>query len=406
MGSRVTPPSWRLTGPAGGRVYAVTALTPDPRPRSGSPRLGSHSLRYFSAAVASPELAEPRFLSVGYVDDQLFVRFDSARASPRMEPRAAWMERMDREEPGYWERSTRRSEANAQVSRAGLRHLRRYFNQSEAGVHILQAMSCCEVSPELTFRRGFLQFAYDGRDYPALDTETSTWTAAVPQAVNSKRKWEAERSISEGDKAYLEETSVLWLKKYLEMGKETLQRAGTPMTRHTAPHGEVTLRCRAQDFYPADISLTWLRDGEEQLQDTEFIETRPSGDGTFQKWAGVDVTSVQEKKYTCLVQHEGESQAPEGSGLSLPFSISEPEPFSPWFIVGVIAVLLLLITVIARVVIWRKKKSGGQDCNDSAQGSDVSLLAKDETLGGAKHRGRYVRGWIEGWMGGEAGPSE
>uniref|UniRef100_A0A4X2K1J4 MHC class I-like antigen recognition-like domain-containing protein n=1 Tax=Vombatus ursinus TaxID=29139 RepID=A0A4X2K1J4_VOMUR len=226
---------------------------------------GSHSLRYFSAAVASPELAEPRFLSVGYVDDQLFVRFDSARASPRMEPRAAWMERMDREEPGYWERSTRRSEANAQVSRAGLRHLRRYFNQSEAGVHILQAMSCCEVSPELTFRRGFLQFAYDGRDYPALDTETSTWTAAVPQAVNSKRKWEAERSISEGDKAYLEETSVLWLKKYLEMGKETLQRA-------------------------------------------------------------------------------------------------EPEPFSPWFIVGVIAVLLLLITVIARVVIWRKKKSGGQDC--------------------------------------------
>uniref|UniRef100_A0A4X2K8V0 MHC class I-like antigen recognition-like domain-containing protein n=1 Tax=Vombatus ursinus TaxID=29139 RepID=A0A4X2K8V0_VOMUR len=228
MGSRVTPPSWRLTGPAGGRVYAVTALTPDPRPRSGSPRLGSHSLRYFSAAVASPELAEPRFLSVGYVDDQLFVRFDSARASPRMEPRAAWMERMDREEPGYWERSTRRSEANAQVSRAGLRHLRRYFNQSEAGVHILQAMSCCEVSPELTFRRGFLQFAYDGRDYPALDTETSTWTAAVPQAVNSKRKWEAERSISEGDKAYLEETSVLWLKKYLEMGKETLQRAGTP----------------------------------------------------------------------------------------------------------------------------------------------------------------------------------
>uniref|UniRef100_A0A4X2KW13 Ig-like domain-containing protein n=1 Tax=Vombatus ursinus TaxID=29139 RepID=A0A4X2KW13_VOMUR len=291
-----TPPS-RQTG----YVYAVTALTPDPGP-------GGH--------------VQPRFIEVGYVDDQQFVRFDSARASPRMEPRAAWVERMDREEPGCWERNTRRNKANAKGSRAGLRILRGYFNQSEggaqspaadragggAGVHTLQRLFGCEVSPELTFKRGFFQFAYDGQDYLALDTETSTWTAAVPQALNTKRNWEADRSIAERDKAYLEQECVMWVRKYLEMGKETLQRADPPytrVTRHTASNGEVTLRCRAQDFYPADISLTWLRDGEEQLQDMEFIETRPAGDGTFQKWASVAVTSGQEEKFTCRVQHEG-----------------------------------------------------------------------------------------------------
>uniref|UniRef100_A0A4X2LFL0 Ig-like domain-containing protein n=1 Tax=Vombatus ursinus TaxID=29139 RepID=A0A4X2LFL0_VOMUR len=318
-------------------------------------------MRYFDAAMASPGLAEPRFIKVGYVDDQQFVRFDSARASPRMEPRAAWMERMDREDPDYWELKTRKARQNAENFRAGLKILRGYFNQSEGD-------------------------AYDGRDYIALDTETSTWTAAVPPAVNTKRKREADRSITEDWKAYLEEECVLWVKKYLEMGKETLQRADPPsarVTRHTAPHGEVTLRCRAQDFYPADISLTWLRDGEEQLQDMEFIETRPAGDGTFQKWAGVDVTSGQEEKYTCRVQHEGlpepltlkwgkdrDPKSPEGGGggvsesqgLSLPFSISEPESSFPWFIVVVIAVLLLLlIAVIAGVVIWQRKNSGGQD---------------------------------------------
>uniref|UniRef100_A0A4X2KMW8 Ig-like domain-containing protein n=1 Tax=Vombatus ursinus TaxID=29139 RepID=A0A4X2KMW8_VOMUR len=268
----------------------------------------SHSMRYFDAVMASPELPEPRFIEVGYVDDQQFVRFDSARASPRMEPRAAWVERMDREEPGCWERNTRRNKANAKGSRAGLRILRGYFNQSEGGVHTLQRLFGCEVSPELTFKRGFFQFAYDGQDYLALDTETSTWTAAVPQALNTKRNWEADRSIAERDKAYLEQECVMWVRKYLEMGKETLQRADPPytrVTRHTASNGEVTLRCRAQDFYPADISLTWLRDGEEQLQDMEFIETRPAGDGTFQKWASVAVTSGQEEKFTCRVQHEG-----------------------------------------------------------------------------------------------------
>ncbi|XP_027724695.1 DLA class I histocompatibility antigen, A9/A9 alpha chain-like, partial [Vombatus ursinus] len=307
--------------------------------------------------MASPGLAEPRFIKVGYVDDQQFVRFDSARASPRMEPRAAWMERMDREDPDYWELKTRKARQNAENFRAGLKILRGYFNQSEGGVHTLQRMYGCEVSPELTFQRGFFQDAYDGRDYIALDTETSTWTAAVPPAVNTKRKREADRSITEDWKAYLEEECVLWVKKYLEMGKETLQRADPPsarVTRHTAPHGEVTLRCRAQDFYPADISLTWLRDGEEQLQDMEFIETRPAGDGTFQKWAGVDVTSGQEEKYTCRVQHEG---------LPEPLTLKwEPESSFPWFIVVVIAVLLLLlIAVIAGVVIWQRKNSGGQD---------------------------------------------
>ncbi|XP_072475181.1 BOLA class I histocompatibility antigen, alpha chain BL3-7-like isoform X4 [Notamacropus eugenii] len=305
---------------------------------------GPHSMRYFYTALTRPGLGEPRYLSVGYVDDQQFVRFDSDSPSQREEPRAAWMEGMEQEDPEYWERNTQIARRNTQL-----------------------------------YRRGFLQYAYDGRDYIALDTQTLTWTAAVPQAVNTKRKTEADRSIAERTKAYLEEECVTWVKKHLEMGKEALMRTDPPsarVTRHTAPHGEVTLRCRAQDFYPKEISLTWLRDGEEQPQDTEFIETRPAGDGTFQKWAAVDMTSGQEGRYTCRVQHEG---------LSEPLTLQwEPESSSTWLIVGgIVAALLILIAVIAGVGIWRRKHSGGKGGdyvpaagNDSAQGSDVSLTAK------------------------------
>ncbi|XP_053458599.1 patr class I histocompatibility antigen, A-126 alpha chain-like isoform X1 [Nycticebus coucang] len=315
---------------------------------------GSHSLRYFSTAVSWPGRGEPRFTEVGYVDYTQFVRFDSDAENPRMEPRAPWVEQ---EGPEYWVQETRKVKRSAQIARVRLENLRGYYNQSEDGSHTIQVMYGCYMGPEGRFLRGYYQVAYDGADYIALNQDLSSWTPADTVAQISKRKWEAEGE-AEPWKVYLEEECVQCLRTYLKKGKDALQRADPPKTRvthHSTSDREATLRCWALGFYPAEITLTWLQDGEDQTQDMELIETRPSGDSrTFQKWAAVVVPSGEEQRYTCHVQHEGLREP-----LTLRWKPSS-QPSIPMG--GIVAGLVLLGTVLTGAVVaavmWRKKSSG------------------------------------------------
>nr|XP_021507009.1 H-2 class I histocompatibility antigen, alpha chain-like isoform X1 [Meriones unguiculatus]XP_021507013.1 H-2 class I histocompatibility antigen, alpha chain-like isoform X5 [Meriones unguiculatus] len=214
---------------------------------------------------------------------------------------------MEREGPEYWETNTRIAKSNEQIDRVNLRTLLGYYNQSEGGSHTIQKMYGCHVGPDGRLLRGYRQDAYDGKDYIALNEDLTSWTAADTAALITKRKWE-EAGDAERRRAYLEGTCVESLRRYLELGKDTLLRTDLPkahVTHHPRPQGDITLRCWALGFYPADISLIWQRDGEDLTQDMELVETRPSGDGTFQKWAAVVVPPGKEQHYTCHVQHEG-----------------------------------------------------------------------------------------------------
>ncbi|XP_036093947.1 HLA class I histocompatibility antigen, B alpha chain-like isoform X1 [Rousettus aegyptiacus] len=357
---------------------------------------GFHSLRYFYTAMSRPNSEEPRFVVVSYVDSTQFERFDSDAVSPRVETQAPWMKQVEQGEPGYRDRNTQIYSDTARSARGSLNILRSYYNQSEAGSHTYQWLCGCDVGPDGRLLRGYHQFAYDGADYIALNEDLRSWTAADAAAQITRRKWEEAR-WAEHERAYLEGECVEWLLRYLEIGKETLQRADPPkthVTHHPISDGEVTLRCWALGFYPAEITLTWQRDGEDQTQDMELVETRPAGDGTFQKWAAVAVPSGEEQRYTCHVQHEGLPQP-------LTLRWERPPPATIPIVVVLAALVLLGVVVTGAVVgavMWRRKRSGGKGgiyvqaattspmssdhilfCStpdsDSAQGSDVSLTA-------------------------------
>uniref|UniRef100_A0A8D2H6J9 Ig-like domain-containing protein n=1 Tax=Urocitellus parryii TaxID=9999 RepID=A0A8D2H6J9_UROPR len=338
--------TWDLGLAPGGRWTGSQPLSPP----------GSHSLRYMETLESRPGRGESRFISVGYVDDTQFMRFDSDAKNPRQEPRAPWM---GLEGPEYWEQNTRISENSAQNHRMCLNTLRGYYNQSDSGSHTLQRIYGCEVGTDGRLLRGFLQYAYDGADYITLNDDLSSWTAADAAAQITQQKWEA-TGAAERRRAYLEGTCVEWLLRYLENGKDTLQRLDPPkthVTHHTSSEGDITLRCWAMGFYPKEITLTWQRDGEDQTQDMELVETRPTGDGNFQKWAAVVVPAGEEQRYTCHVHHEG---LPEP--LTLRWG---KKGMRAQNLMGIVAGLVLLGVAVTGAVVtfflWKKKIIGREN---------------------------------------------
>ncbi|XP_021041909.1 saoe class I histocompatibility antigen, A alpha chain-like isoform X2 [Mus caroli] len=310
---------------------------------------GSHSLRYFHTAVSRPGRGEPQYISVGYVDDMQFQRCDSIEEIPRMEPRAPWMEK---ERPEYWKELKLKVKNIAQSSRANLRTLLRYYNQSEGGSHILQWMVSCEVGPDMRLLGAHYQAAYDGSDYITLNEDLSSWTAVDMVSQITKSRFES-AGTAEYFRAYVEGECLELLHRFLRNGKEILQRADPPkahVAHHPRPEGDATLRCWALGFYPADITLTWQKDEEDLTQDMELVETRPSGDGTFQKWAAVVVPSGEEQRYTCYVHHEGLTEP-----LALKWGRSSQ---SSVVIMVIVASLVLLGGVLTIVVVCKRRGAG------------------------------------------------
>ncbi|KAI4874118.1 hypothetical protein NFI96_022776, partial [Prochilodus magdalenae] len=176
----------------------------------------SHSLQYITTAT-TPGIDFPEYTVVGLVDGEQFVYYDSK--IEKMIPKTEWMKRNVGEE--YWSSETDRQKNTQETFKAGLEILMKRFDQTE-GLHILQRRSGCELDDDGSIR-GYFQFGYDGEDFLSLDLNTLTWTAAHQKAVSTKEKWERE-----GDpqyrKDYLENSCVVYLKKYLEYGRSALER--------------------------------------------------------------------------------------------------------------------------------------------------------------------------------------
>ncbi|XP_062829014.1 RT1 class I histocompatibility antigen, AA alpha chain isoform X3 [Anolis carolinensis] len=207
------------------RVVALLLGHPGIAPLNPAPGVSSHSLKYFYTAISEDNELLSSFYVVGYMDDQRISQYDS---TVRLElPCVSWMKKVEEVDPSYWKDETEVSRNSEQFFKENLVIARNRYNQSR-GFHTLQQMYGCDLRKDGS-KGGYRQYAYDGKDFISFDKETLTWTAADGAAQKTKRKWDAQSMRNQYLKAYLQETCIEWLKKYLDYGKETLLRTASKL---------------------------------------------------------------------------------------------------------------------------------------------------------------------------------
>ncbi|ERE87992.1 HLA class I histocompatibility antigen [Cricetulus griseus] len=314
---------------------------------------GLHTMLFFQTLLTWDGFVEYQYTYLGYVDDTLFMGYNSRTDKPRMKPHAPWMHQ---ETPQFWEYETQRALNLTKQLTEELKAVLHIYNQSKTGYHTVQMIHGCTVLPGGYFGGGYYEVIYDGRDYIALNEDLSTWTAVGMAAKIIRYQWKI-LGTAELVKTYLENSCMYDLQKHLENGKEILLRTDPPLTDVThkvSTDGNTTLRCWALNFYPAEITLTWQTDGNNLTQDMEVIETRPSGNGTFQKWAAVVVPPGEEQRYTCHVHHEG---------LPEPLTLRWEPPQPSVSIMPIVAGLAVGAVLTGAVVTFliRKRRNKGKE---------------------------------------------
>ncbi|XP_059571281.1 major histocompatibility complex class I-related gene protein isoform X2 [Alligator mississippiensis] len=334
---------------------------------------GSHSYQYFYTGVSDPDSGLPDFMAVSYVDNQEIFCYNSKMH--REDRCANWVQ--EAVDPDFWESEIRSLRGWQRGFRKNLVTLQHRYNQT-SGSHTLQLMYGCELGEDDS-TRGYMQFGYDGGDFISYDLSMRTWVAVVPQAQITQYTLNEDNAALQLTRAYLKETCIKWLKMYLEHGKAALQ-SKPPMAQvndRSSRDGLATLSCRVHGFYPKDVAVVWLKNGEPQTQETSRSGVVPSGDGTYQTWATIEIDPSSNHDYTCHVEHVS-------LGADLRVAWEKKPESSLMLIVGfVIAVMLVLVVAGAAVYFCRRQGAGykaastrdGSNSSGSNHGSDPCVKA-------------------------------
>uniref|UniRef100_A0A671N3C2 Major histocompatibility complex class I-related gene protein-like n=1 Tax=Sinocyclocheilus anshuiensis TaxID=1608454 RepID=A0A671N3C2_9TELE len=232
------------------------------------------------------------FTAVTEVDDQEVCYYDCN--IQKLIPKQEWMKKTESED--FVKEVALR---NNQTCTLFTKEILNPFSLS--GAYIYQRRYGCTWDSESKHSNKFDAFGYNGEDI--ITVEENKYILSK----QARDKWKED--IAEGFLERDGKDCVSWLNDFLAFGKSHVERIVPPKVFLLRKDPSSPVVCQATGFYPANLTITWTRNGRAYNNTVDPGEFQLNEDGTFQMSSTLRVTPEEWKWY----QYDCEVNTPYGS---------------------------------------------------------------------------------------------
>ncbi|XP_014039502.2 rano class II histocompatibility antigen, A beta chain [Salmo salar] len=125
------------------------------------------------------------------------------------------------------------------------------------------------------------------------------------------------------------------------------------MTPHSDRHPSM-LTCSAYKFYPKQIRVTWLRNGQEVTSNMTSSEELANGDWHYQIHSYLEYTPTPGEKISCMVEHASFTEP-----KILHWDMSLPESGRNKIAIGASGLVLGVVFAAAGLLYYNRRKTTG-----------------------------------------------
>ncbi|XP_006896334.1 PREDICTED: MHC class I polypeptide-related sequence B-like [Elephantulus edwardii] len=250
-----------------------------------------------------------RFFIEEYVDGEHFLHYDSEK--DQAEPRGPWAEGCLRNKT--WNTQTKDLNDMGKTLRMIVADFLELDHQKR-DLHSFQEMRGCEIMKDNT-TRAFREFYFDGEHFLSYKPGTQKFmvlsSSSQAWALKIKESWDKDENKHK-DYNYQVKVDTCKRLRNLASCRDFTEKTVSPVVNvnHSdITEDNVTLMCCTSCFYPRNISLTWLQDGNPLSLDSQSRgSVLPRANGTYETCMSVKVPQGKEQMYSCcLVEHNGKN---------------------------------------------------------------------------------------------------
>ncbi|XP_008279391.1 class II histocompatibility antigen, B-L beta chain-like [Stegastes partitus] len=192
-----------------------------------------------------------------------------------------------------------------------------------AGGYVYQMISDCEYSDDITDVVYFVKNVFNQKLNNIYDSRLGTYVGFGEYGMINANHYN-----NQSWKMKLRKQEVETLCRYNArlFRKSILDRKVPPnvKVRQTKPadYGErSTLECSVWGFYPQEVMVSWLRDGEEVTTDVFTSDVLANGDWSFQFHSYLELTLKRGERVSCRVDHSSLKESLEVEWDTFPVDV-------------------------------------------------------------------------------------